>query len=105
MCEKVFEKDPRSLKYVPDWFVTDQKIRQVMKLIIGRHCLFDDLIKWRNGYEKRKAQKLKTKHELAPIAWHPSRWWDWCIPEDEKQEIEKNFLTTRYTEIKNVSIK
>ena len=23
------------------------------------------------------------------IAWHPSRWWDWCIPEDEKQETEK----------------
>ena len=19
------------------------------------------------------------------IAWHPSRWWDWCVPNDEKQ--------------------
>ena len=19
-----------------------------------------------------------------PIAWHPSRWWDWCVPNDEK---------------------
>ena len=19
------------------------------------------------------------------IAWHPSRWWDWCVPEDEKK--------------------
>ena len=28
-----------------------------------------------------------------PIAWHQSRFWDWCIPEDEKQEIEKTFLT------------
>ena len=24
-----------------------------------------------------------------PIAWHPSRYWDWCMPEDEKQETEK----------------
>ena len=19
------------------------------------------------------------------IAWHPSKWWDWCVPEDEKK--------------------
>ena len=23
------------------------------------------------------------------IAWHPSRWWDLCVPEDEKKEAEK----------------
>ena len=28
------------------------------------------------------------------ITWHPSRWWDWLIPEDEKQETEKIFLNT-----------
>ena len=22
------------------------------------------------------------------IAWNPSRWWDWCVPEDEKKETE-----------------
>ena len=27
-----------------------------------------------------------------PKAWHPRRWWDWCMPEDEKKEI-KQFLT------------
>ena len=40
-----------------------------------------------------------------PIAWHPSRWWDWCVPEDEKKEAEKFFLTIWYAEIKNVLIK
>ena len=40
------------------------------------------------GYQKRKAQKVKIKEELLPIAWHPSRYWDWCVPEDEKQEIK-----------------
>ena len=23
------------------------------------------------------------------IAWHPSRWWDWCVPEDEKKRNRK----------------
>ena len=26
------------------------------------------------------------------IAWHPSPWWDWCLPEDEKKEIETIFI-------------
>ena len=24
-----------------------------------------------------------------PIAWHPSKWWDCCIPENEEREMEK----------------
>ena len=94
MSEKAFQKDLRSLKYVPDWFVTDQKIWQALRFLIGRYCLLDDLIKWYEGYKKRKAQKASIKEELIPIAWHPSRWWDWCVPEDEKQEAEKLLLTT-----------
>ena len=23
-----------------------------------------------------------------PVAWHPDRWWNWCVPEDEKKELE-----------------
>ena len=30
--------------------------------------------------------------ELMCIAWHPHRYWDWCVPEDEKKELEK-YLT------------
>ena len=26
-----------------------------------------------------------------PIAWHSSRWWDWCVPEDEKKETEQSW--------------
>ena len=47
------------------------------------------LIKWYDGYQKRKTQKSKIKKELAPTAWHPSRWWDWCMSENEKKETEK----------------
>ena len=46
-----------------------------------------------DGYEKRKAQKDSIKEELLPIASHLSRCWDWYMPEDEKRETEKLFLT------------
>ena len=29
--------------------------------------------------------------ELVPIAWHPKRWWDFCMTEDQKKEIEPIF--------------
>ena len=49
----------------------------------------DEDIEWYKGYKKRKAQKASIKKELTSIAWHPSRYWDWCMSEDEKQETEK----------------
>ena len=59
-----------------------------MELIIDRRCIFpyndDDLIKWYEGCKKWKAQKASIKEELIPIVWHPSKWWDWCVPEGEK---------------------
>ena len=26
------------------------------------------------------------------VAWHPNGWWDWCVSEDEKKEIESMFI-------------
>ena len=54
----------------------------------------DNFFKWCYGYRKRKEQKARIKEDLMPIAWHPSRYWDWCLSEDEKREKEKLFLTT-----------
>ena len=45
----------------------------------------DELIKWYNGYKKRKAQKALIKEELMPITWHQSRYWDWFMSEDERK--------------------
>ena len=47
----------------------------------------DNIIEWYDGYKIRKKQKAKK--QFMSIAWHPSRWWDWCVPEDEKKETEK----------------
>ena len=55
-----------------------------------RHVLaLGKLQRIRDEWNKRKPQKAKIKEELLPIAWHPSRWLDWCIPKDKKKETEK----------------
>ena len=46
----------------------------------------------KDEWNKRKAEKAKIKDEFMPIAWHPSRWWDWCVPEDKKRETENFFF-------------
>ena len=46
------------------------------------------LLACRIKFEKRKELKKKTSEELMPVAWHPRRWWDFCVPEDERKEIE-----------------
>ena len=82
MCIRVVKMGPWWLYGVPDWLVVLQKMR----------CEdFDDndyLIRWRNAYQKCKTQKAQIKKELIPIAWHPSRWWDWFVSEDEKRDTE-----------------
>ena len=46
----------------------------------------DEITEWYEEYQKRKAQKAKITEELLPIPWHPPRYSDWCVPEDEKKE-------------------
>ena len=91
MCDDAVCKDAFSLQFAPDWFVTQQQL----KIWHDDHeyCNNDELIEWYDGYKKRKAHKAKIKKELIPIAWHPSRWWDWCVSNDKKKETEKLFLT------------
>ena len=87
MCDKAVKDGPYSLQYVPDWFVTQQQI----KIWRDDNEYWDNddedkFFEWYDGYKKRKAQKAQIKKELMPITWHPSRWWDWCMSEDEKKE-------------------
>ena len=43
------------------------------------------LLAWHIKFEKRKALKD------LPIAWYPKRWWNICMSEDEKKDIEPIF--------------
>ena len=88
MCHDAFVEDTSSLQYFPDWFVTQQEVK-------SWHDYYDycddndELVEWYEGYKRRKVQKAQIKKELMRIAWHPLRWWDWSVPEDEKNQTEK----------------
>ena len=95
MCEKAVENGSCNLKFAPDWFVTQDQVKLWLDYD-GYYWDDDDddddkdtLVEWCDGYKKRNAQKAQIKKELMPIAWHPSRWRDWCVPEDVKKETEK----------------
>ena len=83
MCDDAVQGDAFSLQYVLDYFVTQQQIR----VWHDDHDYYndDDLIEQYDGYKERKAQKSKIKEEFFPIAWHPSRYWDWYLSKEEKK--------------------
>ena len=54
----------------------------------------NEMIKWYDGYQRRKAQKASIKEELIPVTWHPSRWYDLCVSEDEKKRDRKIVAVT-----------
>ena len=101
MCNKPVHENPWFLKYVPDQYKTEDNKAVDWRLYLLQHVPDwfvtqqvkpwhnDKLIEWYEDYKKRKAQKDSIKEELMPIAWHPSRWRDWCVPEDEKKETKK----------------
>ena len=49
------------------------------------------LLAWHSKFENCKALKKELNEELMLVPWHPLRWWDWCLPEEEKKEIEPIF--------------
>ena len=49
------------------------------------------LLSWHIRFEKRKVLEKKISEELISIAWRPKRWWNFCMPEDVKKEIEPIF--------------
>ena len=87
MHENAVKKYLWLLKYVPDWFVIHQQIK--IWYDNDDYCNDDELIEWYDGYKKGKTQKASIKEEPVPIAWHLSRWRDWCVPEDEKKRNTK----------------
>ena len=78
MCIEAVNKDSWTFQFVPDFFV-DPKVMEIMTE------------KQRQLYVQRKTHKAEIKDELLPVAWHPDRYWDWCVDEEEKREISKRW--------------
>ena len=91
----MFQRDPSYLQFVPDWFVTQEHIDLWHDRLVSEYCDDDDdddednFFEWYDRCKNRMFQKASIKEELLPIAWNPSRYWDWCMSEDEKKETEK----------------
>ena len=84
MCDKAVKIGPSSWEYVSDWFVTQGQVKTWHD--DDDYCNDNELIKWYDGYKKRKVQKAQIKEELQPITWHLYSVVDWCVSEDEKKE-------------------
>ena len=41
-----------------------------------------EFMAWCFEYKKRKAFKKELSEELMRVAWHTTKCWDWCVPED-----------------------
>ena len=97
MCDHAVIYDPSSLIFVPDWFVTKDWLYMWHDDYYDNDGSKDkftaddegEFFTWYDGYRAQRAQKASIKEELLPIAWHPTRYWDWCVSEDEKMDIEK----------------
>ena len=50
------------------------------------------LLAWHIKFESHKALKIELNDELMLLAWHPRRWWNFCMAEDETKEIEPMFM-------------
>ena len=90
ICNETVRRRPWLLIHVPDWFVTQELIKTWHEHEDDES--WDDngeTVEWYEGHQTRKTQKAKIKEELMPITWHPSRWWNWCVPEDKKKKDRK----------------
>ena len=50
------------------------------------------LLAWHIKFEKSRELKKELSEKLLFVAWHPNRWWDWCMSEDKKKEIDPMFI-------------
>ena len=50
------------------------------------------LLAWHIKFRKWKELKKELSEELIPVAWHTDRWWDWCMSENGKKEIDPMFI-------------
>ena len=54
-------------------------------------CECDD-IRRKSQVVHKNLHYAALRDELMRMTWHPNRYWDWCVPEDEKRELEAWFV-------------
>ena len=67
-------------------------IQTLIILILMINLMKIILLVWYIKFENREELKKELSEELRPVARHPNRLWDWCMPENEKEEIDPMFI-------------
>ena len=67
-------------------------IQTLIILILMINLMKIILLVWYIKLENREELKKELSEELRPVARHPNRWWDWCMSENEKEEIDPMFI-------------
>ena len=63
----------------------------IVKLVRGWDAIHHELFRY---HHKRKFYKKLYYDDLLPVAWHPDRFFDWCLDEDEKRELKQMWPNT-----------
>ena len=61
-------------------------MKMILKLLFASYLWVGTI----NLYKLNHLKKLSK--ELLLVAWHPTRWWDQCMTEDEEKRIEPVFI-------------
>ena len=65
----------------------DDKIVKLCREWLGFEGIHNELYQ----YHHKRSFSKKIGDELIPIAWHPDRWQDWCLTEDEKKRCHEAY--------------
>ena len=104
MCDEAVDDFLPSLNFIRDWFVTNKMIKKLSTALYtdvnilyfdedSGNVLFnvDEMVFVIQILIIKKAFKKQLNEELMSVAWHPNRWWNFCVPEDKKKEIKLIF--------------
>ncbi|XP_057300569.1 uncharacterized protein LOC130633936 [Hydractinia symbiolongicarpus] len=58
---------------------------EIVVLLRGFDVIHDELLR----HHHKRNFYTKLWNEVMPVAWHPDRYWNWCVDEEEKREISK----------------
>ena len=111
MCDEAVDDCLAALKVISDWFVTSEMIKKLFTDLYADK----NILQFNEGSYTFYCNKMGILNidlnnisldidfdgddpdtiiliRLFPLAQHPDIWWDWCMSEDEKKEIDPIFI-------------
>ena len=90
MCETQNEREIGAASAIYFDYEHEANLKRLLSLYNNDRILCELHGMWESDMNLsfHKARYYKSIHrDLIPIAWHPDRYLDWCIDEDEKRDF------------------